>query len=103
MGERRLQQIGRIVTDKLGVCHVRIINNGWVEQRRLYLVCCNQLDHASKEQTLQFEPALVIGVRQDEEGVLQDAEIVLLEELVGYLSVCGGKIVDNFQAHCRKT
>jgi len=45
---------------------------------------------------LQLETALVIRVRQDEERVLQYAEVVLLEELIGYLSVRGSKVVYNF-------
>ena len=68
----------------------------------MYCVGRNQLNHTSKEQALQLEAALVIRVRQDEECVLQYAEVVLLEELVGYLSLCGSKVVDNFQAHCHK-
>jgi hypothetical protein len=59
------------------------------------------LDHASKEHALQFESAFVIRVSQDEECILQDAEIVLLEELVSYLRVCAGEVVDYFQAHYR--
>jgi hypothetical protein len=101
MRERRLQQVGGIVTSKLGIRHVGIIDDRWVEQRSLYRVCRNQLDHASQEHALQFESALVICIGQDEECILQYAKIVLLEELVGYLRVCGGKVVDDFQAYCR--
>jgi hypothetical protein len=101
MRERRLQQVGGIVTSKFGIRHVGIIDDGRVEQRSLYCVCRNQLDHTSQEHALQFESALVICIGQDEECILQYAKIVLLEELVRYLSVCRGEVVDDFQAYCR--
>jgi hypothetical protein len=66
----------------------------------MYPVGCNQLNHSSKKEALQFEATLVIRVGQDEKGVLQNAEIVLLEELVGYLSVRRGEVVDNLQGYC---
>jgi len=68
----------------------------------MYCVCRDELNHASKEQALQFKSALVIRVGQHKERVLQDAEIVLLEELVGYLRIRRGEVVDDLQAHCHK-
>lgn len=100
MGKRGLQQVGCIVTDEFRICHVRIIDDRRVIQRCMYRVGRNQLNHSSKKQALQFEATLVIRIGQDEKGVLQNAEIVLLEELIGYLSLRRGEVVDNFQGNC---
>jgi hypothetical protein len=40
----------------------------------------------------------VIGIRQDEENVLNDAEEVLLEEGVGNYWIGISEIIDNLQA-----
>jgi len=67
----------------------------------LYLVCCDELDHATQKYRLQLETTLVVCIGQDEENILQQAQIVLLEENVRNGRICTGKVIDDLQAYYR--
>lgn len=61
----------------IGVWCCRRIKEGHSDLVRL-----DKLEHPSKEQALQLESTLVVGVGEDVENILHDTEEVLLEERV---------------------
>ena len=63
------------------------------------LVHLDQLIHARKKLTLQFEAALVIRVGEDEVDVLENVEEVLLKEDIGDSYICAAEFINNFCAH----
>lgn len=100
MRERRLEQVRSVLAQEQGVADVRIGHRRWVEEWHHDLIRLDQLEHPGKEHRLELEAALVIGIREDVENVLHDAQEVLLEEYVGDRGVSTREIVDDLQAHC---
>lgn len=100
MGESVFQQVRRVLSQEHGVGHAWFRALSRVKQRRLDNIHFNELEHAREQHALQFEPALVISIGENEEDILYDAQEVLLEECIrdGRFG-CRSKVVHNFQAN----
>lgn len=97
--ERRLQQICGVLPHETHIRLIRVRYCGRIEQRGLDPIRDHELDHTRQQQALELEAALVICIRKDEEGVLNEGKIVLLGERCGCGLVCGNEVVDEFNAH----
>ena len=94
-----LEQSSSVLLQEDRVGHIRVWYRCWIEQWNPDRPCLHELEQPCKDHTLEFESALVVRIRQHEEDVLHDTQEILLEELIRHLGICGGKVVDNLQAH----
>ena len=102
MRECGLEEISGILPQEDSIGDIWIGNLRRVEQGNGNLICMHQLKHASKEDALQLEPALVICVGKNKEDILHDAEEVLLEECVLHRWIRTRKVVYDLQTNYKQ-
>ena len=99
MRERRFEKVCSIFLQEDRVAYIWIGNCGGIEQRYCDLVHLDQLEHPGQQHTLELEARFVIGICENEEDILHDAEEILLEECIRDCWIGTSKVIDNFHAH----
>lgn len=96
MRECRLEQVGAIFSQNRSIRGLVRVEQWSLDDVHFY-----KLEHAGQKDTLKFETALMVRVRENKEGILDDAQEILLEEGIANRGLrCPCKVVDNLQAHC---